>query len=433
MRNKKTQHVCIIGGGITGNAFVWFLSNKTKDSITIIEREVTTGGLAKGIGTEFGFKIDQFYHFLYNNDSENTIDFFHKLGLHPKVIWRNIKSAVFVKDTLFSIDELSSFMRVKLLLLRDKIQFLISMMRVVFINFKSLDSILSDTYLIQLFGKNNYKLIWEPLLVSKFAEYAKQIPASWIARRIQVTFFSRSWSGKTRYGYILGTYSPLFKRLESVLRKKNVKFIKDQVISIEQVDNKVVVTTQNTGTSTFDKVVVATPIEVARKLIKNSNVKEQLAKYKELNAFVTLLFLKKKFSDYFWINVNDKKIPFTGIIELTNLTGTKVFKNMHIVYLSQYLSDKSHFDKEDYITNMTSYLKKINNNFQKEDILKQFHSFASGAAPIPFINYMSSMPPFQSKQNKIFLLNSSMIYPQDRGVGNSIKLAESHIEEFIAA
>lgn len=431
MKHNKPLSICIVGGGITGYAFAWFLSHKTNYTITIIEKEIVAGGLAKGIKTEFGFDIDQFYHFLYNNDSENTLNFFHSLGLYPKVIWKNIKSAVFVKDTLFSVDQLSSFMRVKLLSFKDKIKFLFAMCQVISIDFKTIDAIPSDKYLIKLFGRTNYKIIWEPLLVSKFAEYARNVPASWIARRIQVTFFSRSWSGKTRYGYITGTYKPLFKKLATVLRKKKVIFLNDEIIEIEQRGKFVYLSTASGKIMQYDKALVATPIRVAGKIIKNTNVKKQLSIYKELNAFVIMLFLKKKFSDYFWINVNELDIPFTGIIELTNLTGTKLFKGMHIVYLSEYLSDKSNFDRDECLKNLVAYLKRINSNFDEKDIIRQFTSFGSGAAPIPFINYMKHMPPFQSKQDRIFLLNSSMIYPQDRGVGNSIKLAERHVDEFI--
>ena len=64
MNKSQNKSVCIVGGGITGNAFAWFLSKKSNYDITIIEREPKTGGLAKAIETEFGFPIDQFYHFL---------------------------------------------------------------------------------------------------------------------------------------------------------------------------------------------------------------------------------------------------------------------------------------------------------------------------------------------------------------------------------
>lgn len=429
--NKESQSVCIIGGGITGYAFAWFLSKKTSDAIMIVEKDAKPGGLAKAVKTGLGFEIDQFYHFLYNHDSNNTLNFFHELGLYPKVIWNNIKSGVFIKNKLFSVDEISSLMRVKMLTLKDKIRFLTAILNVILINFKSIDSIPSKKYLVRLFGKNNYKIIWEPLLVSKFAEYSKNVPASWIARRIQVTFFSRSWSGKTKYGYIVGTYNPLFRKLQTILTRKKVNFLNDQVLEVKQVENRVKVTTQKNGVFWYDKVVVAIPISISKAIIKNLNVKKQLSKYKELNAFTVLLFLKKKFSDYFWINVNEPNIPFTGIIEMTNLTGTHIFDGLNALYLVQYLSGKSEFDKDDFLKNMINYLKRINPDFNEDDIVKQSSFFASGVAPVPFLDYMSDMPSFKTKQSKIFLLNSSMIYPQDRGVGNSIKLAERNVDEFI--
>lgn len=425
------KKVCIVGGGITGHAFAWFLSNKTSDSITIIEKDSKAGGLAKAIKTEYGFEIDQFYHFLYNHDSENTLNFFHELGIKPKVIWNNIRSAVFINNTLFSVDEISSLFKIKMLTLSDKLKFLTAMLQVIIVDFKSTDSVSSKKYLVKLFGKNNYKIIWEPLLVSKFTEYSKTVPASWIARRIQVTFFSRSWTGKTRYGYVKDTYNQLFRKLRALLIKKKVNFLNDQVLEIEQIDDKVKIVAQKSGILLYDKVVVATPIGVAKNIIKNKDIKKQLNRYKELNAFEVLLFLKKKFSDYFWINVNEVGIPFTGIIEMSNLTGTKIFKGLHILYLVQYLSDKSNFDKEIFLKNVVKNLKRINSEFNEKDIVKQFNFFASGVAPVPFLNYMRNIPPFRSKQSRIFLLNSSMIYPQDRGVGNSIKLAEKNVDEFI--
>lgn len=428
---KTSQRVCIIGGGITGNAFAWFLSKKASDKITIIEKELVIGGLAKAIGTKFGFEIENFYHFLYRSDAGDTIGFMKDLGLKPKIIWGNVKSAVFIKNTLFSVDDISSLLKVRLLSFKDKIRLLTAMLRVVFINFKNLDNIPSEKYLVSLFGKNNYRLIWEPLMFSKFTEYAKKVPASWIARRIQVTFFSRSWIGKTRYGYVKGSYNPVFRKLNLLLRKKKVEILSDQVLSVEQIKNKVKVITQNSGVFWYDKVVIATPVSVAKNILVNKDAKDQLKKYKELNAFAVLLFLKNKFSDYFWINVNEQSTPFTGIIEMTNLTGTKIFKGINIVYLVQYLSDKSSFNREDFLENMINHLKQINPNFNEADIIEQFSSFATGVAPVPFMDYLNNMPPFQSKQSKIFLLNSSMIYPQDRGVGNSIKLAEKNVDEFI--
>ncbi len=430
--NKRLQ-IGIIGGGITGHAFAWFLSKKTDYQITIIEKEQKAGGLARAVETEFGFTIDQFYHFLYKNDSKNTLDFFAELGLHPHVIWNNITSAVFKEDLLFSVDEIRSLLKVDLLSPRDKFLFLVGMLRTIVVNYKKLDSISSRDYLIKLFGQNNYDIIWEPLMVSKFSEYVDQVPASWIARRIQVTFFSRSLSGKTRYGYITGTYAPLFAKLKESLIKKKVAFLNDQVTEITQAEGSVKIKTLESGEMEFDKVVVATPIGVSKKIINHQNVQKAIARFKDLDAFVVLLFMKKKFSDYFWINVNEKDIPFTGIIELTNLTGTKPFKGINIVYLVQYLSDKSVFSKDDALANLEKYLQRVNPDFDQKDIIKQFSAFASGAAPIPFLNYLSEMPSFQTAQSRIFMLNSSMIYPQDRGVGNSIKLAERHVDEFIAA
>lgn len=431
MNKEEIDRIAIIGGGITGHAFAWFLTKRSSCEITIFEKQAKSGGLAADIETEYGFKIDQFYHFLYANDSRNTLDFFHALGLHPTVIWNDIRSAVYNEGILFSVDEVKELLKVPILGLKDKLRFLFGMIRTILVNYKKLDKISSRDYLISLFGQKNYDIIWQPLMTSKFSEYADSVPASWIARRIQVTFFSRNLNGKTRYGYIVGTYRPLFKKLKSGLEASGVKFINDQVIGITQNATQVDIELAIGGKQHFDKVVVATPISVAKKIIRHPEIVNKIQRFNDLDAYVVMLFLKKRFSDHFWINVNDSGIPFTGIIELTNLTGTAPFNGINVLYLVQYLSDKSQFDKDSALANVSKYLSKINPQFNPKDIIKQFDSFAPGAAPIPFLNYMSEMPTHRTNQSRIFLLNSSMIYPQDRGVGNSIKLAERHIDEFI--
>jgi protoporphyrinogen oxidase len=425
------KKIGIIGGGITGYSFAWSLAQQNNCEVTLIEKQSTSGGLATDFHFDNGLQIDKFYHFLYNNDSYNTLTFFKELGLDPKVIWKEVKSAVFYEDELFCIDDVAKLLKSSVLSKKDIFLLLSGMVRVMFYSVKKLDNQNAKEYLLSIFGPNVYRVIWEPLMRSKFDVYTENVPASWIAQRIRVTFFSRSWKGKTKYGYICGTYRALFSKLEEKLKEKKVHFLNKNVKSVQQEGEKVIVTAEDDSQETFDKVILATPVTVTRSIVHHEEIKESLKPFDDLNAAVVIMRLKQKFSDYFWINVNDSSIPFTGIIEKTALTGQQQFEGNHIVYLTEYFSKHRKVDLEDLKNNLEKYLLRINHDFNPEDILEKHVFVAPQAAPVPFINYMEIMPRFRTSQSGIFILNSSMIFPQDRGVGNSIKLSQKHAKDFI--
>ena len=65
-----------------------------------------------------------------------------------------------------------------------------------------------------------------------------------------------------------------------------------------------------------------------------------MAKLKGLTyeaAAVVLLELDRPLSSIYWLNIADRDMPFTGVIEHTNFMPSSEYGGKHYVYLSKYL------------------------------------------------------------------------------------------------
>ena len=117
-------------------------------------------------------------------------------------------------------------------------------------------------------------------------------------------------------------------------------------------------------------------------------------------------------------------MPFNAIIQQNNLYPKS---KEYIVYTSKYTSEFSKFYKmnnDELAKEIFSNIEKIYRNFSKKDII-EFKIFKSkNAAPIPDIKTVSNLPSFKSPITNLWHGGLEYIYPEDRGVGNSIEISE---------
>ncbi|GIT15764.1 MAG: hypothetical protein CM1200mP37_3450 [Chloroflexota bacterium] len=104
--------------------------------------------------------------------------------------------------------------------------------------------------------------------------------------------------------------------------------------------------------------------------------------------------MKSPLSEYYWLNIADRKIPFVGVIEHTNLADRSNYNDKHIVYLSNYVSKDDPLLKKNHKDLLDLYLphlKKINKDFSKDWIEEFFYQRVDAAQPIVGINYSSKI------------------------------------------
>src|SRR5690606_18404042 len=122
------------------------------------------------------------------------------------------------------------------------------------------------------------------------------------------------------------------------------------VTNIETIKDKVKVEFLNKSYEIFDKVILTLPSEIAGKICKDLTEEERkkLQNIKYLGIVCPSVVISKSISPFYITNITDDGLPFTGIIEMTNIVDKKDFGGNSLIYLPKYVaSDDSIFNLPD--------------------------------------------------------------------------------------
>jgi len=114
-----------------------------------------------------------------------------------------------------------------------------------------------------------------------------------------------------------------------------------------------------------------------------------------------------------------------GVIEHTNMIDSSLYGGKHIVYLSNYLTADHplyQLDHDQLLSEYLPHLKKINQDFDKSWIEKSYHHKVGAAQPIIGINYSQRIPSHVTPFDRLYLANTTQIYPEDRGTNYSVRM-----------
>src|SRR5690606_35852018 len=130
--------------------------------------------------------------------------------------------------------------------------------------------------------------------------------------------------------------------------------------------------------------------------------------------------LDRKFSPYFWLNINSPDIAMPGIIEYTNLNPLN--HQDHILYVPYYMPQthpKYQWSNEQFYTEVISAFKKIRPDFEISWIKAFQLSRYFYAQPVCECGYLEKLPPMKSAIEGFFMADTSYYYPQDRCITES--------------
>jgi protoporphyrinogen oxidase len=153
---------------------------------------------------------------------------------------------------------------------------------------------------------------------------------------------------------------------------------------------------------------------------------QSLSKIGYFGAICGIMEMNKPLGRHYWLNVAEAGLPFGGIIEHTRFIEPEVYGGGHIAYLSRY------FAPEEEIASMSEAevrelflngVAKVYPNFKRED-LTNFHLFRTRtAATICDLGFSKKVPDCRSSVEGLLLANMAHIYPDERSVNNSIRVA----------
>jgi protoporphyrinogen oxidase len=302
-------------------------------------------------------------------------------------------------------------------------------------DWRPLEGHTADRWLREHAGKGSYDVFWGPMLRGKFGEdYFDQVGMAWVWGKIHTRFASRDKSfGREKLVYPSGSFGEVFDVLgERIEERGGVIRLCAEVVRVIAENGEAAALeskAQNGGTATerFDAVVSTTQSHIFSRLVPGlpEEYRSRLDSTRYMAAVLLILELDRPLSHIYWLNVADRSVPFVGVIEQTNLIEPSHYGGKHIVYLSNYLTREHRLyrlEHQELLNEYLPHLKKINPAFERSWVLDSHHHRVDAAQPIIGTRYSEQMPDVRTPIRRLYLSNTTQIYPEDRGTNFSVEM-----------
>jgi protoporphyrinogen oxidase len=401
----------------------------------VLEAGSQVGGLTTHYN--FGpFSWDKFYHCILTSDSA-LLQLIEDLGLTHELHWSETKTGFFANQRLYSMSSALDFLRFPPLNLWQKARLGLGILYASRIrDGRPLEKYLASEWLTKVFGLANYRKLWGPLLKSKLGACREETSAAFIWTYIARYYSTRekTASQKERLGYVTGGYRTVFVRLLEAIEKMGGNIVTGAAVDrlVTGSDGGIELNT-SAGRFHFDQAIVTVPsrrfVDMAPELAPDYVQKLTTAKYLGIVCFV--LVLKRQLSPYYVLNLTDEGLPFTGVIEMTNLVSRSETAGYHLVYLPKYTvpGDPLFNAPEDELwTTFREGLRRVCPDLKDSDI-EMRHLFRERLVqPVPVLNYSDIVPDMQTNVDDLFLANSTQIINSNLNNNAMVKIANRAVQ-----
>jgi protoporphyrinogen oxidase len=326
----------IIGAGTMGMTLGYRLAQAGHD-VTILESGPQEGGLATW--RDYGdFTWDKYYHVILKQD-EHLLGLIDELGIGDRMQWRETKTGFLWNGKLVSMSNNWEFLTFPVLSLFAKLRLGLGILYIQRVNDPApLERTTSAAWLRRVFGRTVYDRIWEPLLESKFGALKDRVPATIMWATIRRYYATRNkGDGKETLGFVSGGMRGFYAALRQAIEDRGGRIeLGAEVRRIENEPDGVCVTVGD-DVRMFDRVVSTVPTRVLERLAPEFDGPIAASSRPQFLGVVSMsLVLRKALTKYYVTNLVERGLPFTGIIEITALTGPREMNGRHLVMLPRY-------------------------------------------------------------------------------------------------
>ncbi len=453
------MRVGIIGAGATGLAAAYKLG-KAGHQTVVYERAPFLGGQASTFDVA-GARLERGYHHLFTSDTD-ILDLVEEIGLGHRMRFFESKVGTLYDSKIYDFVTPVDLLKFTPLSLASRVRLgLVTLLIRRIRDWRKLESVTAAEWLRKYAGKSAYDVFWGPMLRGKFGEDDyHRVTMAWVWGKIHTRFASRNRGvGKEMLGYPIGSFGEIFDTLAERIADTGgevhlstlatgVEVERDKATGLNVRPSPATWTSPQPLTSAeeesptgepsptdgvgptfepFDAVIATTPSYVFEKLVPSlpDDYTEKLAGVSYMAAVLVILVLDRPLSHIYWLNVADRSIPFVGVIEQTNMLGPEHYGGKHIVYLSNYLNTAHplyDLEHQQLLDEYVPHLRKINPDFDPSWIKESYYHRVDAAQPIIGVDYSSSMPDHRTPIERLYLANTTQVYPEDRGTNYSVRM-----------
>jgi protoporphyrinogen oxidase len=426
------MRIAIAGGGIAGLTAAYRLLDAGHE-VDLYEAEDHVGGLAAGFEMKAagGARLEKYYHHIFLTDTA-VRGLTEELGLTPKLHWLVSQMGFYHEGKVYPFGTPLQLLQFKPLPFLDRIRFGVQALYLgKKSDWKAYESITAYDWLKKYAGKHLLRVIWEPLLRSKFGPYFDKVAFAWFWARVHVRAKSRQGSVE-RLGYYEGGFDTFCETLAEAVRKKggrvHLSTPVERIATEKGVFQGVVV---GGRTERYDRLVfaAATPLFLKACGDLPQDYVDRISSLPYIGAQCLTLVMNQSLTPMYWLNISDMEIPFLALIEHTNFAPRAWYGGKHLLYIGNYLMPDHplyNLPKEELLKVFTPHIQKVNPAFDPSWVEATYLSRDRWAQPVVPLHYSALKPDYVTPIQNVFLANMSLIYPEDRGtnfavdVGNKV-------------
>jgi protoporphyrinogen oxidase len=420
--------VVIVGGGFTGLTAAYVLSRAGR-KVRVLESDQEPGGLAGTFEFADGIKIEKFYHHWFNNDV-HVPELVKELGMEGDIITLPSRTGMYFNGRLWKLSTPLDLLRFTALSLVDRIRLGKLMFQVRRVrDWRTIEHLSIREWLEPLCGKTVYRIVWEPLLTSKFSVFAEEVSAVWMWKKLVLRGGTRNHKGGEELAYFKGGFGRLAEAMVRAIEGaggavcygdtvRGVQADRDRLTALRMASGRLVRGRQYLFTPSFS--ILADILADCR----DQAWLDKLRRIKYLGNICLVLRLQKSLSNTYWLNVNDPGFPFVGVIEHTNFDSPENYGGSHIAYLSRYLAVQDpvwNYSDEEYLAFALKHLKRMFPAIDRSWIIEYRVWRAEYAQPITERGYSTFVPGAETPYRNAFISTMAQIYPEDRGTNYAIR------------
>jgi len=413
----------IIGAGFGGMAAAFDLKNAGHE-VVIFEAADAVGGLAAGFKEpHWDWSVEKFYHHWFQSD-KYMLGLIRELGWEDKVIFPRPLTVMYHNGKFYPFDSiLKALLFPGLGFGLDKIRFgFVGLFLRLTNNWKALEKVTADSWMLRWAGKNVYDKMWKPLLVGKFGPFYRDVNMAWMWARIKAR--------TTRLGTFEGGFQNFANMFAEKLRGMGIEIrLGARVESIKREQDTLWIRSDGTSEA-FDKVLVTTSPNLMARLSPDlpESYLKGLLQLKSMGAVVMVLSLKHQLSKegYYWFNLpKEAGYPMLALVEHTNFVSKDHFGGDHIVYAGDYLEAGHEYfsmSEEQLLERFIPAFKKFNPAFERDWVKKVWVNKTNYAQPVPLVYHSKNIPAIQTPIEGLYFASMSQVYPWDRGTNFAVEI-----------
>ncbi len=429
--------VIIVGAGFTGLTAAYALSKQGK-RVQIIEGDPTPGGLAGTFEFTDGIKLEKFYHHWFNNDVYVPA-LVKELGMEGDVILLPTRTGMYFNGRIWKLSSPLDLLRFKALSFIDRIRLGLLVFQVRRIkDWNTIEHLSIREWLEPLCGKTVYRIVWEPLIESKFSVYAEVVNAVWMWKKLVLRGGTRNDTGGEELAYFKGGFGRLAEAMVMAIKRAGGDIIFGSKVTGVVTEGKRITALKTEQGDMYGKQYIFTPaFPIIADIFEGNAAPDWLAELRRvryLGNMCLVLRMGRSLSETYWLNVNDPGFPFVGIIEHTNFDKPDNYKGTHIAYLSRYLAVDDpvwSYSGEQYFEFALQHLNRMFPELERSWIVEYKVWRAMYAQPVTERNYSQYVPGKATPYENGWISSMAQIYPEDRGTNYAIREGRKIAEEIM--